>query len=117
MTKTTNKAQRAAIKAAVERSMLFLVTGPNRYEHHRAYNRLLMDYHLRAASEQALLAGSVELALRINDISAGVDPEPREPDGAPEPTPRPRRKLVRAGSPGSRAKAKLIKRGALSVSI
>lgn len=114
MTKLTNDAQRHAIKAAMRRSLMFLVTGPNKSENLRAYNRHLCERRLEQAVEQALLAGDVPLALRINEIYVNKHHD-AVATGEAQPPAKPRRKVARSGSLGKRAKAELRKRGVVVI--
>lgn len=68
MTMMANNAQRASIKAAMQRASMFLVTGKAKAETQRAFHRHLIGHHLWAAVEQALLAGDLDLAHLLHDL-------------------------------------------------
>lgn len=125
MTIKTTSADRAAIKAAMRRASMYLVTGEAKFPQQRAFHRHLVAHHFLAAAEQALLAGDVDLAHVAHELFMLVHydeartAEPPKVEAAPAPTPEkpkpaPRRKLPQAAQ-GKRERAKLAKAGAVSL--
>lgn len=114
------RADRAAIKAAMQRASLFLVTSEAKMDQHKAFHRHLVGHHFMAAAEQALLAGDVDLAHVAHELFMLVhydEARSAKPNASPapeEPNPAPRRKLPQAAQ-GKRERAKLAKAGAVTL--
>lgn len=127
MTIKTTRADRAAIKAAMQRASMFLVTGGAKFDQQREFHRHLVGHHFLAAAEQALLAGDVDLAhvahelfmhVHYGEASRAVTPEAEAASAlasVPEGPKSPRRRKLPSTAPGKRERAKLAKAGAVHV--
>lgn len=127
MTIKTTRADRAAIKAAMQRASMFLVTGGAKFDQQRVFHRHLVGHHFLAAAEQALLAGDVDLAHVAHElfmhVHYGEAPRAETPEAEAEAAPAlasvpgeptsPRRRKLPSTAPGKRERSKLAKAGAV----
>lgn len=127
MTIKTTRADRAAIKCAMQRASMFLVTGEAKFDQQRAFHRHLVGHHFLAAAEQALMAGDVDLAHVAHELfmhvhhGEALPAEMQESEAAPslssvrEGPKSPRRRKLPSTAPGKRERAKQAKAGAVHI--
>lgn len=128
MTKTTpkaTKAQRAAIKGAMQRAALHLI--PKHTPGGIAEAEAQCDAHdlIRAAVVLCARGNQRDLGERLLVIAAELrspgaivlEARPSERQALPAVPARKRRKIASSASPGKRARAKMAKRGCLSTTV